>query len=117
MFDYTKYRKEYESETLVAYKRNFGKYYINLCVGPRFSDPGIFQDIYLYNTLQLEIVRYDKYRTLISYNEIKEIGLDNIINKYNIQYNSSDKNSSFIKVKLDLIEKIERFLKLYMVFQ
>jgi len=116
MFDYSKYRKEYESETLVAYKRNFGKYYISLCVGPRFSDPGILQEINLYNTVNLEIV-YSYKRELIDYNEIKEIGLDNIINEYNIQYKHNGKHSSFVKVKLDLVEKIERVLKLYMVFQ
>jgi len=116
MFNSSKYKKDYKSETLMTYRRDFGKYYINLCVGPRFSDPGIFQDINLYNYIELEII--DDYNGgLIDYDEIKEIGLDNIIYKYNIQYNYSSKTSSFIKVKLDLIEQIERVLKLYMVFQ
>ena len=104
MFDYTKYIKNYTSTKLICYKRDFGKYYINLCVGPYFSDPSIFQEINLYNSVELEIVQTNSERLLESC-ETERMGINKILN-------SSGTNgfASFQRVKLDLIEEVEKLI-------
>jgi hypothetical protein len=99
MFNHLKYIKNWVSSNLITYERVFGPYCISLCTGPGYSEPDIFQDINLYNLIELEIIDI-KSEMLLPISAIQKIGINNILNPTHFGY------ASFLISNLDLIEEV-----------